>query len=1157
MIKNPKGAGILFSPKDLNVFHGSRVASWLDRAALEGKTPTGAKRNVPTQHERVLRANGFRWEAEVQKALTKRYAQAAIFSQIEGDFAKALGPAIERTLSAMRDGAPLIFQGALQASGLFGFPDFLLRVEKPSELGRYSYEPYDAKSSASVKPPHAIQLCAVAEMLEQIQGVRPESFGFYLRTDRKRVSAPAMLRTEDYYYYYLALKQRLFEFHSRLDLSQAPPRPEPGEDHGHWSDFVNRLLEDQLDLSLVAGITTSQIKKLRKIGVENLRQLATSEIRPKGISPASLDTLKCQAALQLESQEAATPKYVLRKGSLERDLGLTQLPAADPETGDVVIDMESHSLSEDGEHVYLWGVAFLQDGTWRYQPRWAVKSGDQGTNTLRLLQWLLARKIKHPRMHIYHYGDADKAALQRLVMRFDVGAAELGALLRAQAFVDLFRVVRQGLVVGGRSYGLKDIERLIPPGPARPSKRTGPLTEGGESVAQFDRWLSAPDSRDPRRSKTLRLIRDYNEQDCRSTWDLAIFLRSVQRELDVTPTRVATAAEPSKKDALSSLPRSRRPDPAKLRESDRIQLLTQDLEQFFQRERRATWWSYFEKLGLGDEEAFDHLEVLHAVRPTSTANVYSYDPAQPFKLKEGDCCIPLSVARTKDFPNPWVDPILIEAIDRAGGLITLKPKKPGATEMPAATDTLIGIDKAMSRMGQDLRDRFAEILANPSSRRAVLGKLLGRRPPKCLSAAFAMPAWEDRKDKLLPLLLKMKSEVLAIQGPPGCGKTSLGGQLVAGLLAMGKRVAITSNSHRAIDLLLERALDEAIASETRFAAVKLKWDAKTGTTRLGRHLLEITPAKLYQRREGPVVVGATCLDLAKRPFAAEFDYLFVDEASQVSLSYLVAVHGVATNIVLLGDQMQLGQPLRATHPGESGLSALEYYSASCPTLTPPKGLFLPDSFRLTPEISRFVSDLYYQSRLRSHPIAAQRKLSGIPGLEASRGVVHLPATHEGNRQSSPEEVELIVKAIENLLRNGRFTDADGSERGLRIEDILVVAPYNHQVHLLKGALLKAGYPGARVGTVDLFQGQQAPVVIVSICNSADQEADRGTEFLLDPRRMNVALSRAQVLSIVVGHPELAFKRTRSLRELRVINGYAKIVLAGGAGIWQSNRAQAA
>jgi uncharacterized protein len=515
------------------------------------------------------------------------------------------------------------------------------------------------------------------------------------------------------------------------------------------------------------------------------------------------------------------------------------------------------------------------------------------------------------------------------------------------------------------------------------------------------------------------------------------------------------------------------------------------------------------------------------------------------------------VAKAKDYPDTWSDTLKISAVDHANGLVTFEPYSSSRGQLPASHDSVVFYDAIRSISGKDLRSRFRQTLEQGATKDSLLQKFLKREAPACLTASFKIPMTDARVKKLTPILLKMQGDILALQGPPGCGKTTLGGKLIAELLTKGKRIAVTSNSHRAIDLLLESALDHSDKEKSAFKAVKIKWDAEARTTSMGKHWVDHDPAKKFIPTPRPVLVGATCLDLSKRNFQNAFDYLFIDEASQVSVSYLLATHSVATNVVLLGDQMQLAQPIQATHPGESGLSLLEYYSASRKTLTPPHGLFLPDSFRMVPELSKFVSDLYYDSHLSSHPQANLRSIEGMESLAATRGVVHLPIEHEGNRQASLEEVDLVVKTFEKLIKKARFTDSDGKTRKLTDQDILVVAPYNHQVHLLKRAAEKAGYPKARIGTVDLFQGQEAAVVIVSMCNSADQEASRGTEFLFDPRRLNVALSRAQVLSLVIGHPDLAFKRTGSLREMQLINGYAKIVMSAGLGASGDSQSEAA
>jgi len=256
--------------------------------------------------------------------------------------------------------------------------------------------------------------------------------------------------------------------------------------------------------------------------------------------------------------------------------------------------------------------------------------------------------------------------------------------------------------------------------------------------------------------------------------------------------------------------------------------------------------------------------------------------------------------------------------------------------------------------------------------------------------------------------------------------------------------------------------------------------------------------------DDPVVVGGTAWVFSRPELQGRFDYLFIDEAGQTSLANAVAMGLCATNLILVGDQMQLGQPLQGAHPGETGLSCLEYALHGHATIPPERGVFLETSFRMHPSVCRFISEAIYEGRLQTDPPAANQRVLTAANTRVPQeaGIVFVPVDHEGCTQSSDEEVSVIE-----------------------------VAPFNMQVRRLRERLSGA----SRIGSVDKFQGQEAPVVIVSMCASSLEESPRGAEFLLSPNRLNVAVSRAKALAIVVGSRAIMRTRGRTIREMQLVN----------------------
>ena len=232
--------------------------------------------------------------------------------------------------------------------------------------------------------------------------------------------------------------------------------------------------------------------------------------------------------------------------------------------------------------------------------------------------------------------------------------------------------------------------------------------------------------------------------------------------------------------------------------------------------------------------------------------------------------------------------------------------------------------------------------------------------------------------------------------------------------------------------------------------------------------------------------------------------------------------------MLVGDPRQLPQVIQGAHPHPANLSCLDWLLGDHATVPPDRGIFLPTSRRMHPEVCRFISDQVYEGRLQSHPDTARQSVTGTPFPQA--GAFWVPVAHEGNAQIAPEEVAAISDAAAHLLI-GQWTDKDSTTRPLREADIIVVAPYNAQVNALR-AVLPAGI---RVGTVDKFQGQEAPVCLVSMTASSVEESPRGMEFLFSLNRINVAVSRAKGLALVFGAPRLREAKCETVEQMRLVN----------------------
>jgi superfamily I DNA and/or RNA helicase len=286
--------------------------------------------------------------------------------------------------------------------------------------------------------------------------------------------------------------------------------------------------------------------------------------------------------------------------------------------------------------------------------------------------------------------------------------------------------------------------------------------------------------------------------------------------------------------------------------------------------------------------------------------------------------------------------------------------------------------------------------------------------------------------------------------------------------------------------------------------------------------------------EAQIVAGTVWL-WARPEMAGSVDVLFVDEAGQMSLANVLAASSATGSIVLLGDPQQLDHPQRGVHPEGAEASALSHLLDEQKTITPDRGLFLAESWRLHPDICVFTSNVFYEGRLTSRPENANQRLN-VAGPIGGTGLRFVPVEHDANQSDSPEEVERVAEFVELLLRDdATWIDKERQVRRITLNDILIVAPYNAQVSLLLRRLPR----GSRVGTVDKFQGQEAPVVIYSMATSTPQDAPRGMEFLYSGNRLNVATSRAQCVTVLVANPALLDVECKTPRQIELANAFCR------------------
>ncbi len=1134
----------LYSPTDLTTFLESEFVTWMERFDLD--FPGVVIPDPIDEESELLFKKGQEHENSFLKEL---YDTGQDVCEIVPNDNRYIA-----TQEAMKSGRGIIYQAALTKGHFTGLADFMIRVDTPSELGNFSYEVGDTKLSRKAKPSHIIQLCCYAEMIEAIQGIRPQWIQVMLGNGQIK-----RFRTNDYFYYYLQVKQAFLQQQLMFEPSQKH-EPTYGDDFGRWSSYAKTLLDQQDHLSQVANITRIQIKRLENAGVRTLTSLATTQLKhiPK-VNPLVLERLKQQARLQLESKALDRPKYELIKldeGLAHKPYGLSLLPPTSPL--DIFFDMEGYPLV-DGGLEYLFGVTYLENGEPQFKDWWAHNPIQEKAAFEGFMDWVYQRYQEDPLMHIYHYNVYEVAALRKLMGRYGTKEKEVDDLLRHEVFIDLYKVVRQGIRVGEPSYSIKNIEHLYM------DARTGDVKNAGLSVVYYERWLETQDGQDWQTSTILNEIRNYNKDDCISTWKLAQWLRGVQQqngiewigppenrqdESSANDGLIFGSAAELARTILASLPMESDTENG---EESRISELLAWLLEFHRREKKPTWWAYFDRLSKTSEELADDPDCLALLTRTDTPAEavkrskcfeYRYNPDQDTKLTAGKICHFLFEGEALS--------TTIESLDTQQGLIriklsldTLQNKGLADNELPQSID-LIPYENIPYKTIEEAIFRVVKAWWQTQKLPPALNDFLRRNHPRRSSGITGdlIPETLDTLEGTLNTILDLDKSTLCIQGPPGAGKTFTAAHVIVALLSRGKTIGMTSNSHKAIVNLMAEVAKIAVEKKCDFKGAKTGSDIDEELTQYPFIQQKADIKKLtISMINGIQFVGGTAWTFSNECVEGKFDYLFVDEAGQVPIANLVGMSLCADNIVLLGDQMQLNQPIQGAHPGESGLSILEYYLEDHATIPPDKGIFLEKTFRLHPNICEFISDCVYDGRLKSVESDTLKRhlvFSGRPNTEIAilkqAGILYLPVFHEGNSQSSEEEVEAIQSVVSFLLKQ-EHVNKQGEKYPLALEDILFVAPFNMQVRMLQDAF----GPSARVGSVDKFQGQQAPIVIVSLCASSGEDINRGLEFLLCKNRLNVAISRAQVLAIVVGSPTLALTRCSSIEQMALLNLYCRLI----------------
>lgn len=1107
------GGRVLISPSDIASAAACEFA-WLRRLDVGLGRAAELPDDSDPLAERAAELGVVHEERQLAQYIAEYGAAGVASIPSPGGKPDAWTTAIERTASALRAATPVVFQGAVRDGDLRGLADFLVL----NEGGEYVVQ--DTKLGRSAKVTAIIQIAAYADILAR-QRVPVARQGVLILGNGKRSVHDLSTAVPVYRARRHALS-RLIERH----LASSSPVT--------WGDFgisacgrcaiCTEEVERTRDLLLVAGLRTTQRERLMQAGITTIDALATSDDAGTGMSGRMVSRLRRQAQLQLQREiDEDLPYEVVDQQPL------AAIPP--PSDGDIFFDFEGDPMWQDPDD-QTWGLEYLfgvvEADTGDFVSFWADDRKQEKAALRDFLKYVAQRRAEWPDMHIYHYASYERSTLLRLAGHFGVGEDEIDDLLRAGALVDLYPIVRGALQVGSRSYGLKALEPLFLEG-----ARAGEVTTAGDSVMEYRAYCLDVERGDFAAADQIKQeILAYNKQDCASTRLLRDWLLDHTEESG-TPERPS----PEPEEGGSAVEESVYTEPLlamageKGTPAEQGYALLAAAVGYHRREKKPFWWGHFDRLenppdawadaadALLIEECTlvadwdkpgrgNHKRVLRVrgrLQPGSclerTTDIHLlYDCPHPDGMKDGG-------EATRGYTNAQLEIVSQEDDIAVAELIeTLPSKCQPFPDLPMAAAPTMGPN---SKPLQDSIRALASGTIGTQRLPDPVANLLLRQAPHT-TAPLPPVLDDDYVSAITTAARSLVGSTLAVQGPPGTGKTYTAAHVIADLVAGGWRVGVTSQGHSAVNHLLDCIVAAGVNPSQVGKKEKPKESAWT-------HVPTNRAAEfLATHQESGCVLGGTAWDFANanRVQDGELDLLVIDEAGQFCLADTIAVSRSAQRMLLLGDPQQLPQVSQGTHPEPVDDSALGWLTQG-EILPAEFGYFLATTRRMHPALCEAVSRHSYAGRLTAHSCTLHRALLDASGTTVDPGVVVDYVEHAGNSVASEEEAKRICDLARTAL-TWKWQETDGTTpRSVTPADVLIVAPYNAQVDLIRCELESQSLSGFRAGTVDKFQGQEAPIVLVSMTASSHEDVPRGMEFLLSPNRVNVALSRAQWRTTIV------------------------------------------
>lgn len=1100
----------VFSASDLSGFINCNHLTQLDKMAAEGKLEKPIRENRLAM---ALQDLGNDFEQTYLEELRQS-------GKIVGEIKKESANPHNDTIQAMKEGADVIYQARLKMDSWAGWADFLIKTDTHSNLGSWSYEVVDTKLSTETKAGTILQITLYSEMIAAIQGTMPEKMHV------RHPNGSETYRLLDFLSYYRLVKKKFLE--KVISGEEFYPHPVNHCDVCNWWPICNEKRRNDDHLQFVAGLGKLQKQELETQQISTLEAFADKEL-PLDFDPdrgakKTYEKLCMQAKLQKQVRETKQPAIKL----LERvpDFGFFNLPQ--PTEDDIYLDLEGDPLVRPSGREYIFGYVYRGE----YYIHWAETEEQEKRAFETFIDFAFEKYQDNPGMRIYHFGAYETAAFKRLMLRYATRIEQVEELLRSQTFVDLHQIVRHSLQAGVEKYSLKDLEKYHEYHREADLRTVGPLRV--EYEALLEKGIAEKASQEMR-----VVIQTYNADDCKSTQALHNWLCMLRQELvdagEEIPFKVRGEGaapdrqtqhqqliEPIYNRLLENLPLDRN----SFTKDQQLKYLVAHMLDWYGREVKKLFWDKFRIQESLPEDLFDEPLALTGLQFTgereqvkrSVVDTYSYEPQECDIRNDDDVIVYGTEVKLQVF-----------SVNRDNCTIKIK-KGPSNRDIHPSTifqhnhfpaDTKINRIVKIASLFSDNR------LDDPNLKTCAVDLLMQAQPRVSQAVTGDKSTYEGR----LEWLLKLNGGVLPMQGPPGTGKTYNSSRLIVGLIKEGKRVGVTALSHKVITSLLKAIQEAAEESD-----IKVNMLQKPGKDANGNQVWTTTKDYDFianQNQNFNVIAGTSSM-WAHPALENSVDYLFIDEAGQLSLIDTLVCTSATENLVLIGDPQQLKQPVLGIHPDGIDVSALEHLFQGAQTISEDQGIFLGTTFRMHPDICSFNSDLFYDSKLTTIAGLENQKITGDTRFTGA-GLFFNPVEHSGRTTSSKEEAAAIARIFRELIEGDVYwEDANGNQQKLGPEHIKIITPYNAQRYEIMSRL--DGF--TEVGTVDKFQGQEAPVVIYSMVTSTTDDIPRGMDFLFSPNRLNVAVSRARAVFILVGSPRLLEAECKTPEQMKLANAFA-------------------